>query len=175
MDLTTQFQTPPPVCDYMASLAPKTAKYFLEPTPGQGNIKEAIKRRFGPEKKGIYIDAPYNYFTFDFKPKYDCVIMNPPFSEKHGFGLPDGLEIKGMRLGYYMLLECMKKSDNVIALMPWFTIIDSDVRLRTLNEFGIKSITALPRKTFEYSRIQTCVIELLRGRNRQTEFKTFNF
>jgi hypothetical protein len=69
----------------------------------------------------------------------------------------------------------MKMSDNVIALMPWFTISDSDVRLRTLKGFGIKSLTALPRKTFDYVRIQTVVIELQKGYKDSTIFKHIEF
>ena len=66
-------------------------------------------------------------------------------------------------------------SDNIIALMPWFTISDSDVRLRFLKSFGLKSITALPRKTFEYARIQTCVFELQKGWNEDTIFRVYDF
>jgi hypothetical protein len=74
-----------------------------------------------------------------------------------------------------MLNECMKMSDNIIALMPWFTISDSDVRLRFLKSYGIKSLTALPRKTFQYARIQTVIIELQKGYQDETVFKTFHF
>ena len=100
--------------------------------------------------------------------------MNPPFSSKYAFGIPDGLEDKGMRLGYFMLQECMEKSNHVIALMPWFTISDSDVRLRALIDYGLRSITALPRKTFNYIRVQTMVLELERGYKGITEFKTMS-
>jgi hypothetical protein len=60
-------------------------------------------------------------------------------------------------------------------LMPWFTISDSDVRLRHIKSYGLKSITALPRKTFEYARIQTCVFELEKGFKGESLFKTFQF
>lgn len=80
-----------------------------------------------------------------------------------------------MRLGYFILTECLKMSDSVIALMPWFTISDSDVRLRFLKSWGIKSITALPRKTFQYARIQTVVLEMSKGFMGKTIFETFNF
>lgn len=79
-----------------------------------------------------------------------------------------------MRLGYIILMECMNMSDNVIALMPWFTLSDSDVRLRALKKYGMKSLTALPRKTFEYVRIQTVVIELQKGYKGETAFKVFD-
>lgn len=71
-------------------------------------------------------------------------------------------------------MECMNMSDNVIALMPWFTLSDSDVRLRALKKYGMKSLTALPRKTFEYVRIQTVVIELQKGYKGETAFKVFD-
>lgn len=103
--------------------------------------------------------------------------MNPPFSSKYANmkNAPEGFERTGMRLGYYMLTECMKKSNNVIALMPWFTISDSDVRLRYLRSYGLKSLTALPRRTFQYARIQTVIIELEYNFKGETLFKTFDF
>ena len=103
--------------------------------------------------------------------------MNPPFSSKSADmrNAPENIEARGMKLGYHILRECMEMSDNIIALMPWFTISDSDVRLRYLKNYGIKSLTALPRKTFEYARIQTVVIELEKGYQSETIFKTFNF
>jgi hypothetical protein len=68
----------------------------------------------------------------------------------------------------------MKKSNNVIALMPWFTISDSDVRLRFLKSYGLISLTALPRKTFQYARIQTCILQLQKGYTGETIFKVFD-
>lgn len=57
--------------------------------------------------------------------------------------------------------------------MPWYTIADSDVRLKFLKSYGIVSLTALPRKTFKYARIQTCVMHLRQGYKKPTIFKTF--
>jgi len=159
-----QYQTPHNVCSYMASLIPKATKSVLEPTKGQGNLVKVLD--------GFDVTAPDNFFTLQTR-RFDCIIMNPPFSAKYAFGIPENFEHKGMRLGYYILTECMKMSDNVIALMPWFTISDSDVRLRYLKQFGLKSITALPRKTFQYARIQTCVFELEKGFTGETQFKVF--
>jgi hypothetical protein len=65
-------------------------------------------------------------------------------------------------------------SDRVIALMPWFTISDSDVRLRSLKKWGLRSVTALPRKTFQFARVQTCVLELVKGWQLETHFKVFD-
>ncbi len=162
-----KYQTPESICRYMADMIPADSKTILEPTPGIGNLVRAI------EDKGDYtVTAPENYFQLDKEQRFDCVVMNPPFSSKYAFGIPDGLEDKGMRLGYFMLQECMEKSNHVIALMPWFTISDSDVRLRALVDYGLKSITALPRKTFNYIRVQTMVLELERGYKGKTEFKT---
>lgn len=102
--------------------------------------------------------------------------MNPPFSAKYAFleNAKEDYTKHGMRLGYQILKECMEMSDNVIALMPWFTISDSDVRLRFLKSFGMKSITALPRKTFQYARIQTCVLCLEKGYAGKTEFVVYD-
>lgn len=102
--------------------------------------------------------------------------MNPPFSAKYARIENATIDLSkyGMRLGYHFLTECMKKSDNIIALMPWFTISDSDVRLRFLKNYGLKSLTALPRKTWQYARIQTVVIELVKGWHQETEFKVYD-
>lgn len=163
------FQTPKEVCQYMAGLIPKKAKIVLEPTPGLGNMVRAIK------KKGFKVIAADDFFLLDNSIRYDAICMNPPFSAKSAYteNVPPGSDTKGMKLGYYILLECMKMSDNVVALMPWFTLSDSDIRLKHLKDYGIKSITTLPRKTFKYARVQTVVIELEKGFKGETIFKTF--
>lgn len=46
-DYRLQFQTPPPVAAYMASLIPVGAKKILEPTPGAGNLVRAIQSAGG--------------------------------------------------------------------------------------------------------------------------------
>lgn len=167
-DMVNDFQTPPEVCLYMASLVPKGARYILEPTPGNGNIVRALK--------GYRVTAPKDFFSMDkkFHNRFDCVVMNPPFSCRSAI-LDNAPELKGsgMKIGYHILTECMKMSDHVIALMPWFTISDSDTRMRMLSRYGIRSITALPRKTFSYARIQTMIIHLEKGYRRPIEFRIF--
>lgn len=168
-DLSLDFQTPPEVCRYMASLIPEGTKTVLEPTKGIGNIVAEL---------GAYeVTAPDDYFLLDKKLWFDAVIMNPPFTHKSAnlTNAPANAHSKGMKLGYRILVECMQKSYHVIALMPWFTLSDSDVRLRYLKRYGLKSITALPRKTFQYARIQTVVIELERGYTGEILFKVFEF
>lgn len=165
------FQTPPAVAKYMVSLLPNGIKTVLEPTPGIGNIVQELKLKFNENDTKIY--EPENYFDLK-KSKYDAIVMNPPFSSKYAFGIPENYIVNGMRFGYQILVECMEMSDIIIAIMPWFTISDSDVRLRFIKKFGLKSITALPRKTFQYARIQTCVLELNKGFSKKTEFKVFD-
>jgi len=148
----------------MVSLIPEGVRSVLEPTPGKGNIVKLLDR--------YEVTAADNFFTTDRSVKYDCVVMNPPFSSRFAFGVPENFP-KGMRLGYHILTTCMGMSDNIIALMPYFTISDSDVRLRFLKSFGMISVTALPRKTFEYARIQTVVLQLRNGYKGPTEFKLF--
>jgi type I restriction-modification system DNA methylase subunit len=161
------FQTPHEVCRYMVDLLPVGVKKVLEPTPGDGNIVKAA------EAKGLIVTAPIDYFQLPVD-RYDAVIMNPPFSSKFTFleNAPETVTHTGMRIGYWFLQECMKRSDIVIALMPWFTISDSDLRLRFLMDYGLKSITALPRKTFQYARIQTCIFELNKGFKGDTVFRS---
>lgn len=162
------FQTPKFVGEYMVSLIPQSAKTILEPTPGKGQIVELLK--------DYQVTAPDDFFLLDKSIKFDCVIMNPPFSKKYA-NLKNAAEEYskyGMTVGYKMLEDCLQLSSNVIALMPWFVMLDSDVRMRHLKRYGIKSLTALPRKTFDYSRIQTVVMELVKGWQEPTTFKVFD-
>lgn len=170
--IDTNFQTPAEICDYMVSMIPDNAISVLEPTPGMGNLIAALEK-----KQKFEITAPEDFFLLNKLKKYDVVLANPPFSSKTAFigNAPIDVDIQGMKLGYFILKELMKLSDNVIALMPWFTLSDSDVRMRFLRDFGIKSITPLPRKTFQYARIQTVIIELERNYPGKTEFKTVHF
>ncbi|MCX6232721.1 MAG: hypothetical protein NTZ33_14380 [Bacteroidetes bacterium] len=159
------FQTPKHIAKYMCDMIPDHAVTVLEPTPGEGNILSFLN--------DYDVTAPANFFELE-KSKFDCIVMNPPFSAKSAFGVPDGTEYKGMKLGYHILKECMKMSNHIIALMPWFTLSDSDVRLRYLKNFGLISLTALPRKTFEYARIQTVILELEKGYQGETQFRVFD-
>ena len=168
----SNFQTPLPVCSYVVNMIPQHAVKILEPTPGLGNIVKALK------DKNIYdVVTAGDFFLLDKNQRYDCIVMNPPFSSKYAFidNAPNNTYLKGMKLGYHILKECMQMSDNIIALVPWFTISDSDVRMRYLKDYGIKSLTALPRKTFQYARIQTVIIELEKGHQAETLFRTFLF
>ena len=176
MIIDTNYQTPPDVCEYMASLLTQNQLNVLEPTPGLGNLVTALKNA------GKKVYTPDDYFLQRKKilsEKYwDAVVLNPPFSSKSAFldNAPEEWEdARGMKFGYRMLLEAMTLSNTVIALMPWFTISDSDVRLRFIKEFGLRSITALPRKTFEYARIQTCVLVLEKGYTGTTDFIVYEF
>ena len=171
-EVDSNFQTPLPVCNYMVDMVPSNAVNILEPTPGLGNIVKALEA-----KNRYQIITADDFFLLDKNEKYDCIVMNPPFSSKSAFidNAPNDAETKGMKLGYHILKQCMEMSNNVIALMPWYTISDSDVRMRYLKDYGIKSLTALPRKTFQYARIQTVIIELEKGYQSETIFRTYRF
>ena len=163
--MKNKYQTPIDICKYMATLIPEGVNTVLEPTPGEGNILSVLN--------GYDVTAPEDFFQLKEK-EFDCVVMNPPFSSKSAFGMPEHLKGSGMELGYHILFSCMGMSDNIICLMPWFTISNSDVRLRFLKNFGLRSITALPRRAFQYARIQTCVMQLERGYNGTTEFIVYD-
>ena len=158
MIISTEFQTPPIVCDYMASLIPKCTSGWwniLEPTPGIGNLVAAGK------EKGFVSYPKGDFWTFYKKSKarYDYVLMNPPFTP--------------MAEGVSYLKACMELSDNIIALLPWFILINSDSRMNMITDFGLVSVTHLPRKTFPNSRIQCCILELQKGYEGKTEFTKF--
>jgi hypothetical protein len=132
-----QFQTPVIVADYMASLLLDACGTILEPTPGIGNLVKSAK------KKGTVI-APERFEHLIPGGRFDWAIMNPPFTP--------------MKEGYRYLTEVMEMTDNIIALLPWFIIINSQKRLDNIKYFGLVSITNIPRKTFPGSRIQCCIL-----------------
>ncbi len=163
------FQTPLPVANYMVSILPCGMQRILEPTPGMGNIVKALQQA-GYSK----ITAPKDWWKLKKDIRFDAVVGNLPFSSKTFFNCPAEFEGKGMAVAYEQMKVLMRMSDNIILLMPWFTISDSDVRLRMLKRWGLISVTALPRKTFQYARIQTVVLQLQKGYNGTTEFKVFD-
>jgi hypothetical protein len=150
------FQTPIEVAKYMVGLVKMThwkAK-ILEPTPGNGNIVKAIEYyEFVP------IIPENDFWLMEHKIKYDAIVMNPPFSP--------------MKEGYKFLYKCMELSDEIVALMPWLTIINGEKRTRDILEFGLKSITHLPRTTFKGSRVQCCVLHLVKNWNEETIFYNY--
>ena len=149
---SVDFQTPPEVCRYMASFLPDSAGSILEPTPGAGNLVSAIQH------KGD-ITTPGDFFLMPFQ-RFDWIVMNPPFTP--------------MATGYRILNDCMGMSDNIIALMPWLTLINGEKRTRQLINFGLKSVTHLPRSIFKGSRVQCCVMELRKGYRGKTELLNYD-
>lgn len=150
-DWGDHFQTPIYICEYMASLLPENAGKILEPTAGKGNLVNALK------KYGEVI-APDDFNKMDDNHKFDWVVMNPPFSP--------------MAQGYKILYKCMNMSDNLVALMPYLCMINGEKRTQDIMDFGLKSITHLPRSVFKGSRVQTCILEMSKGYNGDTIFKT---
>lgn len=149
-DWGNHFQTPEHVCEYMASFLPDQAGSILEPTAGKGNLVKSLY------KKGN-VTAPEDFFTME-KQKFDWIVMNPPFTP--------------MAQGYKILYACMEMSDQIIALMPWLTMINGEKRTKDIMRFGLKSITHLPRTIFKGSRVQTCILEMSKGYVGDTLFKT---
>lgn len=150
------FQTPEIVCNYMASFVFGENPQILEPTPGAGNLVKSLKGKgniFYPD--GDFWKSEYINQGFDF------VVMNPPFTP--------------MKEGYNYLYKSMELSDNIIALLPWLSVINSEKRINKMINFGLKSITHLPRKTFPSSRIQCCILELQKGFKGDILFKNFTW
>lgn len=162
------FQTPPNVASYIASLIPDHIKTVTEPTPGAGNIVIALERR------GFHVFSPKCYWDIKDTDRFEAIACNLPFSSKTWTNLPDRYADKGMVVSYEQLFRLMQMTESMVALMPWFTISDSDVRLRAIKKYGLISVTALPRKTFQYARIQTCILQFQKGYTGSTEFKVFD-
>lgn len=141
------FQTPPAICNYMSGLVPFWVQTVLEPTPGCGNLVNALRN------KGFRVSAPTDIFKKQMR-RYDAIVMNPPFTP--------------MQLGYDILFRCMDYSDHIIALMPWLTLINGEARAKKIRNFGLKSVTHLPRNAFPGTRVQTCILEMKRGYTAQT-------
>lgn len=140
------FQTPEWVCDMMVAEISSLDYYphtILEPTQGEGNLVRAVYRKY----PASIIHTPQDFFTFD--KKVDLIIGNPPFSP--------------MTVGYDILERCFTLSDNIIMLMPWLSIINSEKRTHRYREAGLKKVIHLPRKAFKGSRVQTCVLVFQRG------------
>lgn len=148
------FQTRKEVAEYMTSLIPFNAGTILEPTPGLGQLAEAAKSR------GTVI-APERFEDLPIGLKTDWAIMNPPFTP--------------ISEAFRFLSEVMKITDNIVALVPWLTIINSDKRSKFLKEYGLRSVTHLPRKAFPGARVQCCVLNLQKGYSGITEFKVLTF
>ena len=167
-EFKNDFQTPPPVCNYMASLIPPQAKTILEPTPGRGNLVRAV------QSAGFPVTAADDFWDLDFKQEWDCVVCNLPFSGKTFYNIPDAIPTEGMTVYYKALGKLLAMTGCMIVLCPWFTVIDSDSRLRSLIAQGLKSVTHLPRKTFGYCRIQVCVVVVEKSYSGAIQFNYFN-
>lgn len=146
------FQTRSDVCQYMVSLLPANIKTVLEPTPGKGNLISSL------QQQGLEITAPDEFFSWvrSSTHTFDAVVMNPPFTP--------------MKLGYQILDYCIELADTIIALMPWLTIINSERRTAKIKQFGLKSITHLPRNAFPGARVQTCILHMEKHYHHDTIF-----
>ena len=139
------FQTPDWVCGLMLDMVRvKNPNSILEPTPGDGNLVRALEDRY-PDSE---ITAPLDFWHIP-DGKYDLIVANPPFTP--------------MKLGYKMLERFVELSDNVVVLMPWLTLINSERRTSWLKEVGLRRVKHLPRNAFPGSRVQTCIMEISQG------------
>lgn len=146
-----QFQTRPDIAALIAEMLLPKIKTVLEPTPGEGNIVSAI-RAMRPELK---ITAPKDYWKLRAG-RFDAAVMNPPFTP--------------MKEGYRFLYSVMDRTDMIIALMPWLTLINGERRLNKILDYGLVSVTHLPRSIFPGSRVQCCIMEMVKGWTKPTEF-----
>jgi hypothetical protein len=149
-DWGDHFQTPERICDYMASFLPENAGLILEPTPGKGKLVKSLQN-----KGNVF--APDDFYLMT-ENKFDWIVMNPPFTP--------------MSEGYKILYRCMDMTENIIALLPYLAIINGEKRTQDIMNWGLKSITHLPRSIFKGSRVQTCILEMKHGYIGDTIFKT---
>jgi len=163
--ISEQFQTPPFVARYMISLIPDGVKTVLEPTPGQGNIVKELNGRYE-------VIAPQDFFLWQAE-RVDCVVMNPPFTDKEVVieNAPREVKkLKGADIGYWLLYQMLDISDNVIALVPWYAVINSKKRVVEYMRYGLVSVTNLSRSVFK-TRVQVCILQFCKGYENKTEFR----
>ena len=141
--MTIQFRTKPEICRYMVELLPPGVLSVLELRYGDMAMTEALVQ-YG---YSATIQTEETFWSLD--EGFDAVVMNPPFTP--------------MKRGYKILFRCMELAPVVIALMPWLTIINSVGRAEAFQDFGLKSVTHLPRTAFPGARVQTCILNLVRG------------
>ena len=144
MVIKMDFQTPTWVCELMVNEITREPRKVLEPTPGDGNLVRAIKNRY-PETD---VTAPYDYFELT-KGAYDCIVSNPPFTP--------------MATGYKILDGLFGQSDNIIILLPWLALINSEKRYKKYLCEGLKKVIHLPRRAFPGTRVQTCILVFEHG------------
>lgn len=141
------FQTPQWVCNIMINQIEHNPVFILEPTPGAGNLVKALNLKF-PDS---IIDAPNDFYKFiEFNhARYHYIVANPPFTP--------------MTQGYKMLDDFFNIADDIIILLPWLALINSERRTKKYISMGLKKIIHLPRSAFPGSRVQTCVLVFQRG------------
>lgn len=149
-----QFQTPQVVAKYMARLIPLTTNTILEPTPGIGMLVAELRQRGPVYAPNRYEDIPAGY-------RCGYCAMNPPFTP--------------MAEGFRYLQGVMGMCDHIVALLPWFIIINSERRLKIIQDFGLEQVISIPRKTFPGPRIQCCILVLKKGYADDTLFKSFTW
>lgn len=147
----TNFQTPYWVIALMVQEIPKGTRVILEPTPGRGDVVSQLKNHgYFP----LYPDG--DYFEMPHAMKYDAAVGNPPFSP--------------MKKGYEILYDIMGRTDLIILVMPWLTLINGQKRLNDILAYGLKKIIHLPRSAFKGARVQTCIIVMEKGFMGETVF-----
>lgn len=130
----------------MASLLTGKEAHICEPTPGAGNLVKALGQKWGVTKV-ICPDKYEDFWKWRHKDHpYDSYVMNPPFHPA--------------TQGYSFLYHALKKARKVVALMPWWTLINSEKRTKLLVESGLHKIIHLPRSVFPGARIQTCIMAI---------------
>ena len=141
-----EFQTPDWVCNIMVSMIDNDPRFILEPTPGIGNLVRAIKRKYPV----CYVTQPIDIDDFENNKmiQWDWIIANPPFTP--------------MSRGFEILNRIRDWSDNVIILLPWLLLINSEKRSKWFVDNGLCEVRHLPRRAFPGSRVQTCIIKMVR-------------
>ena len=134
------FQTPEWVCDILISQIRNNPKTILEPASGCGILANRLESKL---PNSVIIRQSDDFLTV--KPfKCDQIVTNPPFTP--------------MVLGYKMLERFFLFTKNIIVLMPWLTIINSQKRTEWIKDSGLRRVIHLPRNAFKGSRVQTCVL-----------------
>lgn len=158
--IDNNFQTHPIVALKMASMVirPKGRNpVVIEPTPGLGILVDALKST----QCNVYHPVGDFWESAHAKLGCDYIVMNPPYNP-----------VKEMER---FVNHAMQQTDNIVALLPWTYVINSERRMSELMDYGLVSVTNLPRKAFSGCRVQTAIFELKKGFTGDTVFKRFSW
>lgn len=143
-----EYYTPEWLSEYMISLIDKEIPFSVfDPTPGPNSSILSAVRKVYPcnvsveELKGDFWDIDISHV--------DIIVANPPFFPYSKV--------------YQYLERFILIADQIICIIPWYTIINSERRTEKIIKSGLKRIVNVSRSAFPKIRVQICVLDIQKG------------